>query len=203
MKKNFKPYEPEYSQDWFSNNIPVWKKLLESLKDKPVSGIEIGSFEGRSTNWLMENIFTHENSHLVCIDTFKGSTEHMNKGYDFTSLKQRFMKNTMAHHDRMEIIEGRSQEILRNAAFLEKEYDFVYIDGSHQASDVLEDAVLTFRLLSSGGIMIFDDYMWKWDKNADMMDLMNPFPAISAFLGIMGGQYELLHREYQVAVRKK
>jgi len=37
-------------------------------------------------------------------------------------------------------------------------YDIVYIDGSHVANDVLQDAVLVWQLVKVGGFMIFDDY---------------------------------------------
>jgi len=36
----------------------------------------------------------------------------------------------------------------------------IYIDGNHEPEYVLEDAVLSFRKLKVGGIMIFDDYCW-------------------------------------------
>ena len=36
----------------------------------------------------------------------------------------------------------------------------VYVDGSHHARDVLQDAVLAWGLLRPGGYMIFDDYGW-------------------------------------------
>ena len=38
-----------------------------------------------------------------------------------------------------------------------QKYDIIYIDGSHEARDVLEDAVLAYRLLKIGGLLIFDD----------------------------------------------
>ncbi len=39
-------------------------------------------------------------------------------------------------------------------------FDVVYVDASHMAGDVLSDAVLAWKLLAPGGIMIFDDYAW-------------------------------------------
>ena len=39
-------------------------------------------------------------------------------------------------------------------------FDIIYIDGNHEPEYVLEDAVLSFRKLKKGGIMIFDDYGW-------------------------------------------
>jgi len=68
---------PNFSVDWHSHNIPHWRRILERYRGQPkVRALEIGSFEGRSTIWLLENILTHETAHIDCIDTFKGSVEH-------------------------------------------------------------------------------------------------------------------------------
>jgi len=40
-------------------------------------------------------------------------------------------------------------------------FDIIYIDGNHEPDYVLEDAILSFRLLKKGGYMIFDDYGWE------------------------------------------
>ena len=47
----------------------------------------------------------------------------------------------------MLVKKGVSQFLLRK---LTAPVDFVYVDGSHQAADVFEDAVLSFRLLNLG-----------------------------------------------------
>jgi hypothetical protein len=78
-------------------------------------------------------------------------------------------------------------------------YDFIYIDGSHLAPDVLADAVLGWLLLKSGGIMIFDDFRW------DRMPRPEQCPgiAIEGFLRCHSGWYDLLHVDWQVAIRKR
>ena len=38
-----------------------------------------------------------------------------------------------------------------------RRFDFVYVDGSHLALDVLVDAALAWRLLSPGGVLVFDE----------------------------------------------
>ena len=79
-------------------------------------------------------------------------------------------------------------------------YDFAYIDGCHATINVLEDAVLAFPLLKAGAIIAFDDYLWddpKWNQEGQ------PKEAIDAFLSIYASKIELLHREYQVWVRKR
>jgi predicted O-methyltransferase YrrM len=98
--------------------------------------------------------------------------------------------------DQVTKIKGYSQEALRQLPL--NHYDFIYVDGSHVVSDVLEDAVLAFRLLKSGGIMIFDDYEWDWFND----EYLVPKMAIDAFLRIYARKCELLHKGYQVILRK-
>jgi hypothetical protein len=57
----------------------------------------------------------------------------------------------------------------------------IYIDGSHQAPDVLSDATLSFPLLKVGGTMIFDDYTW---RSVPGDPLYGPKLAVDAFLNI-------------------
>lgn len=78
-------------------------------------------------------------------------------------------------------------------------FDFIYIDGSHQAKDVLTDACLSWNLLASGGIMIFDDYQW---HPSGFKDYQTPKPAIDAFLSCFEGRYNPIWSGYQVAIQK-
>ena len=62
-------------------------------------------------------------------------------------------------------------------------FDFIYIDGSHMAVDVLTDLILSFRLLKIGGLCICDDYYWT--PEIDNFDLgKSPKMAIDAFSSI-------------------
>ena len=63
-------------------------------------------------------------------------------------------------------------------------FDLIYIDGSHEAPDVLADAVLAFQLLRPGGVMIFDDYLWSMHRPGTQDVLLMPKPAIDAFMNI-------------------
>jgi hypothetical protein len=44
--------EYEFTRDWFSQNVPVWRQIIS--RDKPTKILEIGSFEGRSTCRIIE-----------------------------------------------------------------------------------------------------------------------------------------------------
>lgn len=52
--------------------------------------------------------------------------------------------------------------------------------------NVLEDAVLSFRLLRDRGIIIFDDYLWEpyWIPVKERLAENMPRPAIDAFVSI-------------------
>lgn len=194
-----------FHTNWFDNNILLWKKLLKNFKNKPnLFFLEIGCYEGRATLWLLENILTHPSSKISVIDTFKGSMDHKKAGKDTQNLLKNFKYNLASYifsnpkQTKVFINQGLSGVILRKME-LRNKFDFIYIDGSHIAKDVLEDSILSWRLLKKNGILIFDDYGWRLYKNP----LLRPDLAIDAFLLIFKNQYKLLHKRYQVAIQKK
>jgi predicted O-methyltransferase YrrM len=180
--------EYDFTADWFGSNIENWTRDLGHLSGQPdVVILEIGSYEGRAVVWLLGNVLTHETARIDCVDVFHDP-----------AYSRRFDHNvrTALGGTKVNKITGRSQDVLRQLRL--EHYDAIYVDGSHAASDVLEDAVLGFRLLKHGGIMIFDDYHWGLQGDP----LSTPKLAIDAFLAVYHGQYELLHHGYQVSIRR-
>ena len=49
---------------------------------------------------------------------------------------------------------------------------------------MLTDAVLAFQLLRVGGIIIFDDYLWRLEPDGRQDPLNMPKPAIDLFINI-------------------
>jgi predicted O-methyltransferase YrrM len=80
-----------------------------------------------------------------------------------------------------------------------RQFDFIYVDGSHDSTDVIADAVLGFQLLSPGGIMLFDDYFWP--VHADVF--RTPQPAIDFFIASFRNLVEVSRFAAQLAVQKK
>lgn len=190
QSKPEKFYQKEYkfSQDWFTNRIPVWEKILLQLKGKPnLQYLEIGVYEGYSLIWMLENILTHPTSKATGIDTFPGQ------------LQERFMDNLRigGFSNKVTVIQGQSQIKLRHLPL--NAYDIIYIDGSHLAMNVLTDAVLSWQLLKNEGIIIFDDYYWKPDRPVQL----RPQAAIDSFLVCFGGYLEVIHRGPQIFLKKK
>lgn len=188
---------PEFKYDWFSCNIESLTGLLERFKGKEhVRALEIGPFEGRSTVWFLENILTAGSSNIICIDTFEGSEDHKYFGVDISGAEARFVSNMQPFLGRVVVDKNRSANVL--GKYHPSDFDFIYIDGSHLAADVLEDGVLSWRLLKPGGIMIFDDYDWK--NMPEPLD--NPGPGIDAFLSVYAGKFKELSRGHQVSIEK-
>jgi predicted O-methyltransferase YrrM len=188
---------PGFTSDWFSRHIPVWQRLLSHLEGAPAQVLEIGSYEGRSTVWLCDNILTHPDTGITCIDLFDGDGTDRYQAPDQIALKQRFEANTREHRQKITMIHGASGEVLRTFQRTEQ-FDAIYIDGSHKSWHVLEDAVLSFPLLKKGGIMLFDDY-----EGGDTSSLEYPHQAIDAFVRIHSNGIDVVHTGYQIALRKR
>ena len=192
----------EYTQDWFSINIPVWEQQLPRFANQAdLRVLEIGSWEGRSTCWLLDNILTHPTARITCVDTFAGSVEHDVMCADGTvqTIEQRFDANVAktGKAEQVRKMIGASQTVLRS--LIPNAYHLAYIDGSHVACDVLEDAVLTWRLVKVGGVIIFDDYGFRFPEGITEQP---PQPAIDAFKTIFQHKVKLLHQGYQVLLEK-
>jgi predicted O-methyltransferase YrrM len=193
----------KFTQDWFSWAPPVWEQLIEHLPERR-SFLEIGSFEGRSTVWIIENMMG-DSGNIACIDTWEGGEEHSNG--ELGGAEERFMHNVKIAQTKkacgISIHKGTSVQQLAHWLVEDPEdhpsFDFIYIDGSHVARDVLTDACMAWPLLKQGGIMVFDDYLW-----GDARDILHrPKPAIDAFVNIFSEEVEMIHMGYQLIVRKK
>ncbi len=193
---NSAPPTYEFSNDWFAHAKPAWSQILAQLR--PVKILEVGSFEGQSTCFLIETQGAREACELHCIDTWQGGIEH--DGANMPLVEQRFLRNTKAachsvpHQVDLRIHKSRSDFALAQLFVqgYESYFDFIYIDGSHQAPDVLADAVLAFRLLRAGGIMAFDDYLWAEVLPGGIDMLRIPKPAIDAFINLYFRQLRVL-----------
>ena len=192
----------QYTKDWFAWAPEVWKQLIPMLPGEPGlrTFIEIGSFEGRSMVWIAENMMQTGDA-IFCVDTWEGGEEHGAENMD--EVEKRFDHNSAlvyANHD-ISILKHKTTSTAALSGFIHtgEAADFIYIDGSHTAPDVLTDACMAWPLLKAGGIMVFDDYMW-----GEARDILHrPKPAIDAFCNIFCEEAQIVHVGYQLVVRKK
>lgn len=191
--------EYNFTQDWFHWAPEVWKHLVPMLPGRK-DFLEIGSFEGRSTVWIVENMM-EDGGHIDCIDTWEGGEEHGEE--DMGEVEVRFVENmekaTHGIPKDYEQWKGTSTEMLGYMVHNCHTYDFIYIDGSHIARDVLTDACMAWPLLKPKGIMVFDDYMWGEPRDI----LHRPKPAVDCFTNLFAEELNIVHVGYQLVVQKK
>jgi predicted O-methyltransferase YrrM len=196
----------KFTQDWFSHNIPVWEQLKGLLSGEPGERgfLEIGSFEGRSMVWIAENMMQDGDS-IDCVDTWEGSEEHKNG--ELNGAEERFDYNLALIERRCPekwVIKNKNTSTKSLANWLDggdaaPTYDFIYIDGSHIAKDVLTDACMAWPLLKQGGLMVFDDYLWGESRDI----LHRPRLAVDFFVNIFAESLDIVHIGHQFVVRKK
>ena len=184
----------QVSTTWFLSHTAKWFWLIDSfeLKDKPLQILEIGSWEGLSTNFLLSEL---PQSHLVAVDTWQGSDENEDVSERLLST---FKKNVNVFNSRLEMYVGKSSAFFQEKTSLDGFFDLIYIDGSHRYEDVLSDAKHGFLLLKEGGLMVFDDYFWQYYRNPKD----NPAAAINQFVKEFRRELEIVDATYQVTVRK-
>ncbi len=174
----------QFTQDWFTHNIPIWKRHLQEftgIADFQV--VEIGSFQGMSACWLLDNILTHPTAKITCIDLY--FQEH---------FKGNIVKTGAA--DRVIELQGYSQDLLVDLT--SEYYDVAYIDGCHKPTSALQDAILSWRLVKVGGLMIFDDYEFTFPDSPEQDTKI----GIDVFLEMFASQLEVVHKGYQLIVKK-
>lgn len=193
----------EFTNDWFNRSARVvWTQLIPQISPKRI--LEVGSYEGASACYLIETLAPRSPLEIHCVDTWFGGIEH--SGTDMQQVEARFRRNlervTGAFPDRVDLRVHKGSSCTRLAMLLAEGklgyFDFIYVDGSHEAPDVLCDAVLAFQLLRVGGIIAFDDYLW------EMTDLLQrPKPAIDAFTNMYMRKLRVLQAPlYQLYAQK-
>jgi predicted O-methyltransferase YrrM len=150
--------------------------------------LEIGSFQGRSAVWFLQNILTDPTATLDCLDRFH-----------ILGTEPRFDHNLKMSRRAAQVTKhkGRSEDIL--PGLTPAHYDAIYVDGSHRALNVLMDAMLAWQLLKPCGVLFFDDYTWQMD----LPPTERPQMAIDLFLKAHHAALDVMHFDYQVAVRKR
>jgi predicted O-methyltransferase YrrM len=178
--------EPGYSftRDFLTHVVVNWGILRDEYRDQPgVRMLEIGSFEGRSAVWFLENVLTHPTSSLVCVDTFEAGDARFDHNIRVSGSAEKVTK-----------LKGPSETVVWPLP--RESFDLAYVDGDHHAGAVLMDGMLSWQRLKPGGVMIFDDY-WM-----DKIPGNRPQMAIDVFLEMFEQQYRALLKGNQVILRK-
>ena len=192
MTDNF----PNWFQQTARQNFTMFA-LMNFDTDKELAFLQIGTYVGHASEWIAKNLLKNPKSYLDDVDTWEGSDEPAHDEMDFTEVEKAYDARVAqwAAKGQIRKHKGFSGDYFRTC---DTQYDFIYIDGDHTAQGVLKDAVDADRHLKVGGIMAFDDYTWTMGGHP----LLDPKPAIDAFLEIYADKYKLLAMNSQVWVVK-
>lgn len=178
---------------------PHWYEALKDIAGKPgISGVEIGTFQGDSAEWMCQNIFSHDESVYFCIDPFTGNPDQIANGVDFSGVEAA-TRERLKKYPQCIINKGYSHDLICEWIANGEKVDFVYVDGSHFAGDVLFDSFLAFKLLKVGGVLCWDDYLWA----VQPAKIDRPQFAIDTFLEVWGHKLTVLHKDWHVTIRKE
>ena len=184
-----------FTNNWFDPHLPNFEKFLNQYSNQEYHILEIGSHEGKSTTWFIDNILNHDKSSITSIDPYLTSdtTTPVNE-----HTRNKFLSNisNSKYPNKLYQYVDLSMNVMPK---LDKKYDLIYIDGSHLSLDVMYDAVNSWNLLKPDGILWFDDY-----GSMGNSTWSSPQQTINAFLKCLDPKdYELLFSGWQLAIRKK
>lgn len=174
----------KFTTDWLSASLVTWAAVLSKFRDRDIEVLEVGSFEGRSANFLAKYL---PRSRLTCIDNFDGPYE------------QAFDLNVAEFGDRLAKIKGRALSELERLTLESRIFDVIYLDAGKDRDQILGQSLLAWSLLGEGGVLIWDDYRWGPDLPLEMI----PRQAVDVALALYAGKYDLLYRGNQVIICRR
>ena len=176
-----------------------WDIYLNKFVGKKINCLELGSYKGDATCWMLNNLCTNPYSFVYSVDTWQGSPEYTD--VNFEDIEKIFDANIIKTGKQKQNIKMKmttTQALMELNIKNNVKFDFVFIDASHEAKDVMTDAILSWDLINDNGILIFDDYLWdKLNK-----DYFKPKIAIDSFIHIYKPQLKTLYSGYQYIIKK-
>ncbi len=175
LKKNFNDL-------WFLNNLEIFNYFFP-IKKKKFHYLEIGSNEGLSLFYVLKNF---KKVKATAIDLWQNKK------------KESYFDKNLRQFNNYIKIKKDSIIALRELGKKNKKYDYVYVDGFHDGSHLMVDAIESYKLLKKNGIMIFDDALQN-DKSLKYKS----YQGIKNFLDFFGKEIKILYFQNILVIKKK
>lgn len=136
-----------------------WEVLADLMKEFGLLHmVEVGCKEGRTTEWILENV---PDSTVYAIDPMRpvANSAEDYADWDYEAIEQEFRSRTEKYGDRV-VLDKRTS--FRVAAELEAEFDLVFIDAAHDFESVAQDIDVWYSHLKDGGLMCGHDFQHKF-----------------------------------------
>ena len=150
--------------DWFFEKLPLFVNFFDKnllIKNNIQNILEIGSYEGRSS--IFFNKFFNLKS-FTAVDTWQGSEEHNDQiKKKMKEVEYNFDRNLSEFNNITKIKTCSNNFFKQN----KKNYDLIFIDGSHKKIDFANDLKNSFKILNKNGYILIDDYDFFYYKLND------------------------------------
>ena len=182
-----------FSNKWFLNNFEIFNYFLPENKNEKFNYLEIGCFEGLSSFYVLSQ-FKFVNAYFLDIwdepnKNSKSLTDDFNKVeklFDVNLSKFNFTK-----------IKDDSVISMRKLLRKNMNFDFIYIDGSHNGEDILSDAIEAFKILKKGGLIFFDDFL-----QHELNRKIQSYVGIEKFLELYSNDLQIVFFQNNLVVKK-
>jgi hypothetical protein len=154
-----RPTVPTNAHGWFQDE----NKLMLAARITPATRliVELGSWLGLSTRWLLDN--SPQEATVIAVDHWEGSSEHKTEpqwqGY-LPTLFETFLANQWNYKDRLIPVRTTTTLGLGHIANAGLSPDLIYVDASHETDLVLHDIVMAVTLFPDAAIVGDDWSAW-------------------------------------------
>lgn len=177
------PYTQLWNMEFQKNTAFIDRKSL-------VNVLEIGSFEGLTSNYIVDNLLNNDGK-LICIDPLADDYELDSDNGLFNGQYNRFIENTDYNKERIQLIREPSKSAL--PTLRDNFFDLVFIDGHHAQPECFLDGTEAFRICKDFGFILWDDFLWGHTK---------PVKAAVEDVLKQNTNYRLLLKLNQVLIQK-
>lgn len=176
-----------FTIDIFSHRIQLWSEQLKSLMGQDVNALEVGNYQGMSSCWLLDAVLTSPDSKLTCIE---GNFE--------PKFKENISKT--GAESKVTFLEGDTHSLM--AELTPASFDLINLQARSKLSrDSETNTQLAWKLVKSGGTIIFGYYGWRHPRASEQ----NPRVGIDRFLTTVKHQWQPVHLSpstFQLIIRK-
>lgn len=164
-----------------------WFRFIDTniYNIRPIKYLEIGTFYGANAISVHNTYAAHPNSRIDCIDAWTAYPEYPGTTQaEQDQIYADFQTNLLLAQckSKTRIFRGFSVNIL--PTLMDAAYDIIYVDGNSSPTFMIEDAVLSFRKLAMGGIMIINNFTAKSVEDSQL--------AIDGFIHVFQGKIRVL-----------
>lgn len=131
---------------------------------RPLVAIEIGSWKGRSGVAIGRGLESRGAGHLFAVDPHGSTVTH--EQFQVTDTYEEFTANIRAAGLQDHVSCIRATSVTARARFDAGTVHFLFVDGSHDYEDVIQDISAWTSALAPGATVAFQDFAWPGVRRA-------------------------------------